>query len=227
MKIIPVIDLLRGYAVRAEGGHRNTYRPLQSPLCRHGEVLPLVRRLYEELHYPLIYLADLDAIQGSGDNAALLSEICSAFPDLHLWFDGGFRCSSDLAGLRDRTQVRAVIGSETWSDDGPLPDREAILSVDCDAEGLRDRSGICGDATRRPIDLVLMNLTRVGSRNGPDIGLLEQWRVMAPEARLYLAGGIRGPDDLKAAETAGAAGVLLASALHDGCFSMPIATHLS
>lgn len=227
MKIIPVIDLLRGCAVHAERGHRDTYRPLQSPLCRHGEVLPLVRRLYEELHYPLIYLADLDAIQGSGNNVAVLSEIRSAFPDLKLWFDGGFRCPSDLTGFRGQTKVRTVIGSETWGDGGPLPDPKAILSVDLDADGLRDHSGICADSTRRPTDLILMNLTRVGSRNGPDIGLLEQWRLKAPEARLYLAGGVRGPDDLKPTEDAGAAGVLLASALHDGSFNMHIATHLS
>ena len=39
------------------------------------------------------------------------------------------------------------------------------------------------------------------------------WR---PRKRLYAAGGVRGADDLRELRALGCAGVLVASALHDG-----------
>lgn len=189
--------------------------------------MSLVQHMHQALRYPLIYLADLDAIQGTGSNVALLDRISATFPKLKLWFDGGFRRSADLAKLRGQARIRTVIGSETWEDANARIDPEAIFSIDSDADGLRDRSGICADPSRLPATLILMNLTRVGSRNGPDIELVRQWRTRAPDAGLYLAGGIRSPDDLPPLADAGVAGVLLASALHDGRFDSHIVTHLS
>ena len=61
-----------------------------------------------------------------------------------------------------------------------------------------------------------MTLARVGSGEGPDLARLRQ--IMAKNAgrQLYAAGGVRDLDDLKGLSDAGAAGVLVASALHDG-----------
>lgn len=185
-------------------------------LCRTADPIDLVHTLHVERHFPLIYMADLDAIQQLGDHAALLARINDLFPELHLWFDGGFQTPADLTRIGRLSRVRAVIGSESWTDRHACPTEGSLLSIDCDAQGPRDPSGICGDPVRRPHDLILMNLGRVGSRQGPDADLLEEWRNQAPGARLYLAGGIRGIDDVVAAHSAGAQGVLTASALHDG-----------
>ncbi len=216
MIVIPVIDLLRGHAVHAIGGRRSAYRPLDSPLCRHGEVLPLVRRLHEGLGCALLYVADLDAIQGGALQFDVIAGILDAFPDLALWLDGGFRDADALEPVRHLARLRPVIGSESWRATGALPKVEPVLSIDSDAAGLRDPSGIAGDPQRWPDDLILMDLTRVGAAQGPAVAMLRQWRDRAPGARLYLAGGVRGPADLDAAAAAGAAGILLASALHEG-----------
>lgn len=65
-----------------------------------------------------------------------------------------------------------------------------------------------------------MNLTRVGANAGPDLALLQGHAATARhDTRLYLAGGIRDITDLHAARAAGASGVLVASALHDGRIS--------
>ena len=61
-----------------------------------------------------------------------------------------------------------------------------------------------------------MTLARVGSGEGPDLARLRQIMVKNPGRRLYAAGGVRDLDDLKGLNDAGAAGVLVASALHDG-----------
>jgi phosphoribosylformimino-5-aminoimidazole carboxamide ribotide isomerase len=61
-----------------------------------------------------------------------------------------------------------------------------------------------------------MTLDRVGADAGPDLDTLAAIQARAPRARLFGAGGIRGEADLQAARAAGAAGWLVASALHDG-----------
>lgn len=216
MKIIPVIDLSHGRVVRAEQGRRLDYRPLLSPLCPTADPFELVRSLRVQRHFPTLYIADLDAIQQDGNQIALLSRIHDACPDLELWFDGGFRTRSDLEAAKILDRVCAVVGSETWSEYGAPPTTGTMLSIDSDTDGPRDPSGICEDPLRRPSDLILMNLARVGSRQGPDTQLLKTWRDKAPGARLYLAGGVRDIRDLAVAASAGAHGVLVASALHDG-----------
>jgi phosphoribosylformimino-5-aminoimidazole carboxamide ribotide isomerase len=214
--VIPVIDLQQGRAVHAIGGRRSAYRPLDSPLCRHGEVLPLVRRLHEDLGLGLLYVADLDAIAGGPPQHGLITAICEGLPGLRLWLDGGYRNAVGLAAAGPPDRVRPVIGTESWHDPGTLPDIGPVLSIDRDAAGLRDPSGLAADPRRWPEDLILMDLSRVGSAQGPALDLLREWQRRAPTARLYLAGGVRDRTDLDTAAAAGAAGVLLASALHRG-----------
>jgi phosphoribosylformimino-5-aminoimidazole carboxamide ribotide isomerase len=213
--LIPVIDLLQERAVHARQGRRDRYRPLDSPLCRDGEVLPLVQRLVEEWGFGHLYLADLDAIQAQGDNRAVLHRILERFPGLQVWLDGGFRCPQDMLPLARHPSLRCVVGSESWDSPSPLPPG-SLLSIDSDRTGPRDPSGICKDGERLPAELILMNLSRVGSHTGPDLDLLAHWRQAAPAARLYAAGGVRDIRDLAALDSAGASGVLLASALHAG-----------
>jgi phosphoribosylformimino-5-aminoimidazole carboxamide ribotide isomerase len=61
-----------------------------------------------------------------------------------------------------------------------------------------------------------MNLHRVGSDKGPDLGLIVGLARRVPGCQVYAAGGVRSVEDLEEIAAAGAAGALLASALHDG-----------
>lgn len=220
MLLIPVIDLLCGRAVAAQCGQRRKYRPLTSPLCENGEVLPLVQRLVDTFGCARLYLADLDAIERQGDNRALLSRVAERFPGLELWVDAGFVEPAEVEALGARLAMRPVIGSESWRSREPPPGAAPVLSIDVDSGGLRDPSGIARDAARRPRDLILMDLSRVGSGQGPDLDLLHHWRLQAPGSRLYSAGGVRNPADLQRLQEAGATGVLLSSALHRGDISV-------
>jgi len=56
----------------------------------------------------------------------------------------------------------------------------------------------------------------VGTTAGPDLARLARCRALAPKSRCYSAGGVRDIRDLERLQDAGAAGALLASALHDG-----------
>ena len=61
-----------------------------------------------------------------------------------------------------------------------------------------------------------MTLARVGSGAGPDFERFAEIKRRAGGRAIYLAGGLRDRDDLAAVKASGAAGILVASALHDG-----------
>lgn len=178
--------------------------------------MSLIARLCTDFSMQQLYLADLDAIQGEGNNLLTLQTIAYNFPQLILWVDAGFSTPATIQALRSRLAFRPVIGSETWQFDRWFPVDQTILSVDSVDDNLRDPSGIACDSARRPDTLILMNLSRVGSLQGPDMDRLISWQSVAPDATLYMAGGVRNRSDIEKLQSAGAAGVLLASALHNG-----------
>ena len=80
MDVIPVIDIRHGTAVRAVAGDRANYRPLVSPLCAGSEPGDVARGLMALHPFPVIYVADLDAIEGRDANLALSGELARAHP---------------------------------------------------------------------------------------------------------------------------------------------------
>jgi phosphoribosylformimino-5-aminoimidazole carboxamide ribotide isomerase len=61
-----------------------------------------------------------------------------------------------------------------------------------------------------------MTLSRVGTGAGPDLDRLAAIRKKSANANVLAAGGVRHAEDLATLKRAGVAGVLVASALHDG-----------
>lgn len=216
MIIVPVIDLSDGLAVHARLGRREAYRPLRSDLCPDGDPLVLARRLHLEYAAPLLYVADLDAIRGIGDQRATIAAIRAALPRLSLWLDAGLRDTAGLAAFADDPAIRPVIASETWSAPAPPTTPRAVVSIDCDADGVRDPSGLTRDPERLRGDVLVLDIGRVGSERGPDLDLFTRWADATPQCRHHLGGGVATARDLDRVAAAGADGVLLASALHDG-----------
>ena len=64
MRIIPVIDLMKGEVVQAIRGDRANYRPVQSVLTRDAQPLSVARALQDATGCDEFYIADLDAIMG-------------------------------------------------------------------------------------------------------------------------------------------------------------------
>jgi phosphoribosylformimino-5-aminoimidazole carboxamide ribotide isomerase len=187
-------------------GERERYRPIGDPLA-------LARRYgLDEL-----YVADLDAIAGG----AVQSEIIAALArEARIMVDAG---DSDPRALLDLGVDRVVVGTETLTDaDSLLPD--AVLSVD-----LRDGRVISRDQRlaglpaldalallRRPREVIVLDLARVGTSSGPDVALIAELHAAFPELELLAGGGVRDAEDLRALADAGAAGALVATALLRG-----------
>jgi phosphoribosylformimino-5-aminoimidazole carboxamide ribotide isomerase len=221
-EIIPVIDLRQGEVVHARMGQRANYRPISSTLCQGSTPEAVVGGLLGLAAFPILYVADLDAIEGTGDNEGVLRNLRRRFPELGLWVDAGFRDPGHCLEWLRRDIGDLVLGSETQADweglrrlAGSPQAHRIILSLDFAGDRFLGPAADPEPALW-PARVIVMTLARVGSGEGPDLARLRQIMVKNPGRRLYAAGGVRDLDDLKGLNDAGAAGVLVASALHDG-----------
>ena len=65
-------------------------------------------------------------------------------------------------------------------------------------------------------ELIVLDLARVGSGAGPDVGAVARIHAAFPDLELLAGGGVRDAGDLRALRAAGAAGALVSTALHGG-----------
>jgi phosphoribosylformimino-5-aminoimidazole carboxamide ribotide isomerase len=219
LQAIPVIDLMGGKVVRARMGDRAAYRPLESPLSPTSDAVDVVRGLLSVHPFRTLYVADLDAIQGAGDNLPALSRIRAEFPRLPMWIDNGAADAAALEALIGADLGIPVIGSESQRDSALIAQRrdlsEVVLSLDFRGDAFQGPAEILAEPALWPKRAIVMTLARVGSGAGPDLERLTAIRSIAGGREIYAAGGVRDPADLKALKAAGAAGALLASALHE------------
>lgn len=220
-ELIPVIDLMGGVVVHARAGQRDHYAPLQhSALCTSAEPAAVVQGLLELHPFRTLYIADLDGIRRQGDHKAAIFALRRAFPELQLWVDAGFAGECSCRRFLGANLGCLVLGSESQADlrlvELLAGEPRAVLSLDFMGDQPIGAAGIFDAPERWPERVIAMTLARVGSGGGPDLDRLRQLRRMAPDKLLYGAGGVRGLDDLHALRELGCAGVLVASALHDG-----------
>lgn len=217
--VIPVLDLRRGQVVRARRGERDSYAPIETPLAKGSAPGAVAAGILAVFPAPLLYVADLDAIiDGAAPDRAALEAIARACPGTTLWVDAGFCERAATEAFAEAGLGRPVIGSESQRDGDlvrALGDR-AVLSLDSRGDERLGPAVLHADADLWPRDVIVMTLARVGADAGPDLDGLRAARRRAPRARIHAAGGVRGPDDLAALAQAGAAGALVATALHDG-----------
>ncbi len=219
MQAIPVVDLMGGLVVHARKGDRASYRPLESPLAPTSDPVDVVHGLLSVHPFPTLYVADLDAIQREGDNLPTLSRVRAAFPGLQVWVDSG---AADVAALEAliRADVGApVIGSESQRDSALIAQHRdstrIVLSLDFRGDAFQGPTEILAEPALWPRRVIVMTLARVGSSAGPDLERFAAIQSIAGGREVYAAGGVRDAADLSALKAAGAAGALIATALHE------------
>ena len=70
-------------------------------------------------------------------------------------------------------------------------------------------------------EVLVIDLARVGSGAGPPRAAVAELASVLPGIAIYAGGGVRDDGDLRALESAGAAGALVATALHEGRITPP------
>ncbi len=216
-----------GEVVHGRGGKRDSYRPIASNLCASSKPLDVVRaltRLYPKSVTPTLYIADLDAIRGHGSHLQTVQLLREHFPDLQIWLDAGISSLEQWQPWR-QLGLHCVLGSESQRElqatlallnelENPILSLDFVPSETCDQ--LYDPVGLLAHTESWPQRIIAMTLGKVGSNAGPDLNAINNMQQRVPHHQLYAAGGIRDIADLNALRDAGAAGALLASALHNG-----------
>jgi phosphoribosylformimino-5-aminoimidazole carboxamide ribotide isomerase len=233
MRVIPVIDLQRGVAVHAVRGDRERYRPLRSRIANGSDAVHLTRALRERFGFDELYVADLDAIGGGPGSPGLIAALAQ---EAQVMVDAGAVAATAVARLIELGAARVVVGTESLPGAEAfrrlrteLPDAPLVLSLDLlGGRVLSPDPALAGavpaDALARLADAgareaIVLDLARVGSGEGPDVTLLRELRSRLPQIELLAGGGVRHADDLRALAGAGAAGALVATALHGGAIA--------
>ena len=217
--VIPALDLKDGAVVHAKAGNRADYRPIASPFGAADDPVAIARRLLAVTGSPSLYIADLDAIAGTGNHFELVRGLGYALPDTTLWIDAGF---SDVADCAFWLPLGAtlVIGSESlaavddWREIRGAFGESVVLSLDFGTDGSRGPEPLFSDPALWPKRLIAMDLTRVGADTGPDVDRLKAIIAVADGRAVFAAGGVRNAQDLAAIASLEAQGALLATALH-------------
>jgi phosphoribosylformimino-5-aminoimidazole carboxamide ribotide isomerase len=221
VRVVGVIDLKAGAAVHAVRGERERYRPV-------GDPLSLARTFRDALGLDELYVADLDAIGGGDGQDAIIAELARG---ARVMVDAGASEPERARALLGLGAHRVVVGTETLTDADAL-DRllgepgAVVLSVDLrDGRALSRDPRLAGlpalDAVARLAraglrEVIVLDLARVGSGMGPDVRLIAELHAAFPGLELLAGGGVRDAGDLRALADAGAAGALVATALHRG-----------
>jgi phosphoribosylformimino-5-aminoimidazole carboxamide ribotide isomerase len=209
VEIIPVVDVRGGVAVAAARGDRARYRPLESPLAATADPVAVALGLRTLFPFPTLYVADLEGIEGRGADRAVQRRLAEAWPGRELWIDDGSTGrdhvlgSESLVTLDDYARARDAAGPS------------APLSLDFRGDNFTGPPGLLDDPALWPVRVIVMTLARVGSGEGPDVARLTSIIARAGGRKVYAAGGVRHADDLRELRDLGAAGALVATALHN------------
>ena len=230
MRVIPVIDLKGGAAVHAVRGERERYRPLRSEIVDGSDPVRVARAVREAFGLEELYVADLDAIGGGHLHRDVVAALAA---EARVMIDAGATDVAAVGLLLELGAAGVVIGTESLTDQAALerlraelPDAPLVLSLDLragqvlspdpelarlgapDSLARLERSGVR--------DTIVLDLARVGSGAGPDVALVSRLHASLPSLELLAGGGVRDVADLRALAAAGAAGALVATALHGG-----------
>lgn len=222
MDVIPVIDLKQGEVVHARMGQRDRYRPVTSRLCEGSDPVVVVGGFLSLHPFSTVYVADLDAIGGGAGNPASLERLRAAFPALRLWVDSGHATAPQASDWLARGFGAAVLGTESLANRSVLTEMagtsadDLVLSLDFRDDEFVGPAEVLDQPDLWPETVIVMTLGRVGSGLGPDMRRIDDIRARAGDRRIIAAGGVRTAADLRALAEHGAAGALVATALHDG-----------
>jgi phosphoribosylformimino-5-aminoimidazole carboxamide ribotide isomerase len=175
MDVIPVIDVRHGLAVAAVRGQRADYRPLVTHLAAGSDPADVARSYAALFTFPVLYVADLDGIEGGGRNAGLPTHLAAAVPGMHLWIDDGTPARAAAQRIADARHATLVIGTESLGDEGDvtalraLPPDRYVLSLDFKDDRFDGPRAVLDEPQHWPHAVIVMTLGRVGSGEGPDL----------------------------------------------------------
>ena len=216
MQIIPVIDIKAGQAVLAKLGDRQNYQPLSTPLCPSCQIDDVINAYLNLYSFTQVYLADLDALMGTGNNQNLINTLVIRYPELNFIVDSG-----TLNTLCAKENLQEIIGTESVDRHTLQKTKQHtnnfILSLDFCSQNKPMGDDLIHESPELwPKQLIIMSLGLVGKNNGPDLIRLQHYVKTYFDHNFIAAGGVRHKQDLVTLNKVGIRQALVASALHYG-----------
>jgi len=230
-EVVPAVDMQNGQVVQLVGGKRGTEKT-------YGDPVGAAQR-WVEAGARTLHLVDLDgAFEGERENAEAIESIREAV-DADIQLGGGIRTVGDAVGLLDAGVDRVILGTaavenpEIVAEISETHPESVLVSLDAkDGEvvvsGWTEATGLDpADAAARYEDLgaggILFTDVDVegqldGVRTGPVRRVVE-----AVDIPVVASGGVATIDDVQALQQAGAAAVVVGSALYEGAFTLEAA----
>jgi len=227
-EVIPAVDVQDGRVVQLVGGERGTGRT-------YGDPVDAAER-WVDAGARTLHLVDLDgAFEGERANAEAIASVVDAV-DIDTQLGGGIRTVEDAAGLLDAGVDRVILGTAAVenpdivaeiSDEHP---GTALVSLDAkDGEvvvsGWTEGTGLDpAEAAERYADLgaagiLFTDVDVEGQLEGVRTDPVERV-VEAVDVPVVASGGVATLDDVRALKAAGAAAVVVGSALYEGQFTL-------
>ncbi len=220
LKVIPVIDILRGKVVLAYKGRRHRYVELkESTITNNVSLEGLIKAFYAR-GYDTIYIADLDSIVYN--ESKVLGKILSLakeFVSINFLIDIGRK------GLefKDSENIEWVIGTEYLKANEIMRLRKRVISLDISEEfvvlsqgKIPVKSAISIVKKILPKKILAICLDRVGSLEGLNYDIAYNLAKVCKDIEVIMGGGLRGLNDMYYLKFIGISGVLVATALHKG-----------
>ena len=243
--IVPVLDLMIGQIVLAVGGVRDEYRPVVSKLTCNSSPLDVAKAIFYQTGCDCLYLADIDSFAGAEPNWQVYNQLLDA--GFNLWIDANWACDRRRAKIQQEIkslgQLNVILSSETMTcheEFAKFGELKAagitpIFSLDKKGDSVITRPGELSQASPLELvqrayeqgvrDLIVLDLESVGTMRGVEaedsatVPLLQEISQELPSISLTSGGGVRNAADAQCLLNVGCQHVLVASAIHDCCFT--------
>ena len=233
--LYPAIDLLEGRAVRLHKGDRKSARTYAGDPAAQA-------RAFVEQGAQVLHVVDLDAAFGGARQLALIRRIADAAAPVPIQVGGGVREIAAAEETLAAGAARIILGTaavERPALAGAAVARFGEDRVACGIDVKDGRAatrgwteargptaaGLAAELAREGVRwLVVTAVSRDGTLEGFDLGLLREVSGAAPAARLIASGGageLSHLRDLAAARLGTLAGAIAGTALYERRFTIP------
>jgi len=227
-EVVPAVDMQDGQVVQLVGGERDTG-------TEYGDPVEAAER-WVDAGAETLHLVDLDgAFEGERVNASAVEAICDAV-DAEIQLGGGIRTVDDALGLLDGGVDRVILGTAAVETPDIVTDISAArpdsVTVSLDAKdgevvvsGWTEGTGIDpAEAAARYEEqgaaaILFTDVDVEGQLEGVRTEPVEQV-VEAVDIPVVASGGVATLDDVRALREAGAAAVVVGTALYEGRFTL-------
>ncbi|MFH1507386.1 MAG: HisA/HisF-related TIM barrel protein [Candidatus Omnitrophota bacterium] len=232
MEIIPVLDIKNNQVVQAVKGERDRYRPFNdSVISSSTRPIEVVKSFIKNFDFKKFYIADLDSIEGNGDNFDSLVDLCS-LKDIQVLSDIGIKDEDDLHKKPINLIDYLILGTETLESLEVLSclmkirdNNKIIISIDIKNDLMLARCKELSDPEEAIrilngmgiMNFIVLDLNQVGSLGGPSNiiqHLITNLRKL--HLNLIVGGGIQSVQDMVNLNELGVSGVLIGTAFHRG-----------